>query len=164
MVSRYEMLILTTPEITQDEMSELEKLFDKKVQEYKGKLISFDKWGKFQLAYPVRKNDYGVYFLVRFELSEQTAHVIKELRTLLGLKFNTCVMRYLVNQLAPDAVLEYRRPQSLEETPRDVEFVRDRRPSYAGPREQRFTREASPAVITEDVRPLSQEVDNGQES
>ncbi len=156
MTQRYEMLILATPEITQDELSELEKLTDKKVQESKGKLVSYDKWGKFQLAYPVRGNDYGIYILARFELpSEKAAQAIIDVRSLLELKFNTCVMRYLVTQLAAEAPLEYKRPLSLEETPRDVEtFMKEDRGGSYREREgsARTSSMSAPARVSQTVQ------------
>jgi len=49
---RYESLLLVVPEITNDESAEIEKLIDKKIQSFKGTLISYDRWGKYLLSYP----------------------------------------------------------------------------------------------------------------
>lgn len=115
---RYEVLIVTVPEITSDESSALEMQLGKLIEEHKGKLISLDRWGKYRLAYQVRANDYGVYFLLRFETGEEGG---KELLTavynFLTVKYNELVMRHLVVKLDPKASLVYQRPESLEETP-----------------------------------------------
>jgi len=65
---KYETLILSVPEATTDEANKMESQVNKIIEANKGKLISFDRWGKYRLAYPVKKNKYGVYFLTRFEI------------------------------------------------------------------------------------------------
>jgi small subunit ribosomal protein S6 len=122
-MTRYETLLLTIPEITADEASALESNFEKTLNAHKARLISFERWGKYRLAYPVRKHDYGVYFLTRFELPEQELNkLIGEINALLSVKYNEIVMRQVTCYLSPNAPLSYHRPESLEETPsRDVE-------------------------------------------
>ena len=133
---RYEALILTIPEITNDESGEIEKQLDKKIQQFKGKLLSYDRWGKYQLAYPVKNNEYGVYFLSRFDVpQEKKDEVLKELKSLFDLKFNEIVMRHLVSHLDTEAPLDYKRPQSLEETPKDVDqFLKENKMTGIAPR------------------------------
>lgn len=125
---RYEVLILTSPEITQDEGKELETKFDKVVQSQKGLVVSFERWGKYRLAYPVRKNDYGVYFLARFEAESKDKALIEEVKTLFAIKLEDVVMRTVITALDAKQSLEYQRPRSLEETPpREEGYVRERR-------------------------------------
>lgn len=133
---RYEALILTIPEITNDEAGEIEKLLDKKIQSVKGKLISYDRWGKYQLAYRVKNNSYGVYYLARFDFPENKKdEALKELKNLFELKFNEVIMRFLLSHLDSNAPLEYKRPQSLDETPRDVDqFLKDNKMTGIAPR------------------------------
>ena len=66
---RYEVLFLTVPEITKDESEGIKSHFLKVVRSHKGMLLSFERWGKYHLAYPVHNNEYGVYFLARFEVA-----------------------------------------------------------------------------------------------
>jgi small subunit ribosomal protein S6 len=114
---RYETLILTIPEITKDESATLEFQVDKLVTKFKGSIISFERWGKYRLAYPVRKNDYGVYFLVRFEV-EDNKTIVTDLNTLFVVKFSDIVMRNLVTRLDPNKPLEYQKPPSVEDAPK----------------------------------------------
>lgn len=124
---RYEALLLTVPTVTQDEAKNIESQIDRVVKENKGSMISFEKWGKYRLAYPVKKNDYGVYFLARFETEESKA-LVNELKTLMAVRLNDLVMRDMVTALDPKESLEYQRPQSLEETPtREMSGFADRR-------------------------------------
>lgn len=126
MVSRYEVLILTAPEITADEAKTIESQFDRVIKEAKGTVISFERWGKYKLTYPIRKNDYGVYFLARFETDTAT---VESVRSLLALKFYELVMRHMIVQLDPKKSLEYQKPPSLEDAPsRDVNtFLKENR-------------------------------------
>lgn len=128
---RYESLILTVPEITNDEATDLERTIEKKLQESKSKLIAYDRWGKFLLAYPVKKNDYGIYFLARFDVpADHKANVIKELKQLFDLKYNALVMRHVMCNIPNDAPITYKRPQSLDEMPKDVDqFLKENKMS-----------------------------------
>lgn len=119
MLARYESLLLTVPEITADEAKSLESQIDRIVKGHKGNIISFERWGKYRLAYPVRNNDYGVYFLARFEAP---AEVVEEVKSLFAVKLHDLVMRHMAIHLDPKQSLVYQRPQSLEDAPtsRDV--------------------------------------------
>lgn len=119
-VARYEVLVLAVPEITADESSMLESQLHSAISQVKGEVLSFERWGKYKLAYQVRKNDYGVYFLARFDLPKdaQLRASIEEIGRLLGVKYHDIVMRYVFTTLDPKAPLTYKRPESLEEMPR----------------------------------------------
>lgn len=118
MVSRYEALLLTVPEITADELKNIETHVDRLIKGAKGTVISFEKWGKYRLSYPVRKNDYGVYVLIRFEAPTST---VEEAKSLFAVKFFELIMRHMIIQLAPNQSLAYQKPASLEDAPvRDV--------------------------------------------
>jgi small subunit ribosomal protein S6 len=116
-MQRYELLLLSVPAITQDEIKKLESEIEKIIKKG-GNLISFEKWGKYRLAYPVKKNDYGVYFLVRFEVKdEQVTEILEALRTFFAVKLHEMIMRSLFSVLDKSQSLDYIRPQSLEEIP-----------------------------------------------
>lgn len=115
---RYELLLLTVPEITEDESKHLESQLDRMIKAAKGSLISYERWGKYRLAYTVNKNEYGVYYLLRFEVDAQSEQLIQEMRSLFAVKFNDLVMRYMLHVLDSKGSLAYQRPPSLEETPR----------------------------------------------
>lgn len=119
MLARYETLLLTVPELTADEAKSLESQVERIIKGAKGNVISFERWGKYRLAYPVRNNDYGVYFLARFEAPGE---VVEEVRSLCAVKLHDLIMRHISIALDPKQPLTYQRPQSLEDTPasRDV--------------------------------------------
>lgn len=115
---RYEVLMLTVPEITADETTALESQFEALVKEHRGTVLSFERWGKYRLAYPVQKNEYGVYFLARFEAGVQDYRALVEaIRVFLMVKNEDLVMRHMVARLDENAPLAYQRPESLEEAP-----------------------------------------------
>lgn len=130
MMRQYEALLLTVPEITGDEVKHLETQLDKTIKTGKGSTVSFERWGKYKLAYEINKNDYGIFFLMRFEAPQSTT-VINDIKTLLKVKLNNVVMRDMISVLNPKYPMTYQRPRSLEEAPtRETEsFARDNKMS-----------------------------------
>lgn len=127
MTVRYELLLLATPEITKDEATDLEKQIDRCIKKADASMISFERWGKYRLAYLVQKHEYGVYFLTRFEgIPDKMAGLLSDIRSLLKLKLGSIVMRDILTLLPLDRSLAYQRPESLEEAPsQDVDsFLR----------------------------------------
>jgi small subunit ribosomal protein S6 len=117
-MARYEILMLTIPEVTEDEIKGIESQIQGILRAAKGTLISFERWGKYRLCYPVKKNEYGVYFLVRFELPGDAEAVLNDVKSLINVKFYDLIMRSMVTVLDPKQSLVYQRPTSLEEAPR----------------------------------------------
>jgi len=118
---RYELLLLTVPEITEDETRSIESQLDRLVKEAKGTTISFERWGKYRLAYPIKKNEYGIYFLMRFEV-DNPQPLLDTIHSSLKVKLFELVMRSLFTALSFKQSLAYQRSPSLEETPsRDVD-------------------------------------------
>lgn len=116
MMRQYEALLLTVPEITGDEIKNLETQLDKVVKAGTGSTISFERWGKYKLAFEINKSDYGVFFLTRFELPTGTK-ALEEMKHLLKVKLNNVIMRDMISVLDPKRPLTYQRPRSLEEAP-----------------------------------------------
>lgn len=119
-MQRYEALVLTVPEITNDELKHLENQLDKFVVDAKGSTISFERWGKFKLTYPVRRNEYGVYCLARFEVPTSA---IKDMKDFFAVKLHNIAMRHMIACIKSDSLV-YQRPKSLEEvsTSRDMDM------------------------------------------
>jgi ribosomal protein S6 len=118
-LARYEVLVLTVPEITADESSALESQIHSVITGAKGEVLSFERWGKYRLAYRVRNNEYGVYFLARFDLPMDPAgSILEEVKRLCLVKYRDLVMRHLIARLDSKNPLTYKRPESLEEMPR----------------------------------------------
>lgn len=123
---RYEILMLAVPQITEDEAKRIQAELENLIKAGEGSVISFERWGKYRLAYPIANNDYGVYFLIRFELPV-AGEAIEEVKRAFKLKLNEIIIRHMLIELDPKQSLEYQRPLSLEETPeREVgSFLKD---------------------------------------
>ena len=112
---RYEILMLARPDMTSDEIANLEAAIDKNIVDAKGKVITFDRWGKYRLAYPVEKNAYGQYMLSRFEVTQDSkGALLKDLDTLLKIKWNEQIVRFVTKLLDPDAPLTYAKPEPVD--------------------------------------------------
>ena len=130
---RYEVLFVTTPSLTNDEATTIEHQFRELLSAQKGTTLSYDRWGKYRLAYAIKKNEYGNYFLSRFEIpSENSGKVLEELRNFFAVKYSDSVIRNLFNHLDANSSLEYKRPESMEEAPS--------RSAYQGRGEEGFER------------------------
>lgn len=156
MMRKYELLMLAVPEITEDESKSLEKHVEELVKKAQGAMICFDRWGKYRLTYPIKKNEYGVYFLARFE-ADSNSDLLEEIKRLFVVKLHTFVMRHLVSILDASAGAVYQRPLSLEEAPaREVgSFMREGREGrggfYGDRRRSRPFAEETVAVEAEEV-------------
>lgn len=118
---RYEVLFLTVPEITSDESENIKKYFSQSIRDAKGDLLAYDRWGKYRLAYPVRNNEYGVYYLVRFEVAaDQAPKLLDALKDVFSFKFEALISKHVFTRLPDKGSLEYKRPESLEDSPQDV--------------------------------------------
>ena len=112
---RYETLILSPTQITADELSMIEKFFEKLMNEAQGKFVAFDKWGKYRLSYPVRNNEYGVYVLARYDMPEtQAMQISAKVSEFLKIKCHEIVMRYVTVRLKKDAPSIYKKPDSID--------------------------------------------------
>jgi ribosomal protein S6 len=123
--------MLTVPEITGDEAKNIETTLDKTVKAGSGSVISFERWGKYKLTHEINKNEYGVFFLTRFEAPEKST-LIHDLKTLFKVRFDGIVMRDMISVLDPKQPLTYHRPRSLEEAPaREAEsFAKEKVSNY----------------------------------
>lgn len=143
----YETLILSVPEITNDETKQLEKQIDTVLQKNKAAKVSFDRWGKYKLAQPVNKNNYGVYFLARFEVSqEHMENLLAELSEYLTLKAANVVMRFMNTLLDAKKGLNYTKPNPLDESARDIDkFLKDNKMDGL------VANNGKPAVVAEEL-------------
>jgi small subunit ribosomal protein S6 len=159
----YEMLLLLTSDISQDTYDAIKNSIQSAVVNKNGTIKNYDRWGKYLLAYPIKKYTYGIYVLVRFGVAKDHLNdVLNEIRSLCALRFNLSVMRYVFVRLGKNISPVYCRPDSLEDSPRrenqyDIEEVISRKikPSR-GHQEDRSHRGESFAYGNEGFAVLSQ--------
>jgi len=127
-MTHYETLMLARTEITEDEMNAIERQIDTIAASFKGKMSLFDRWGKYKLAYPVKKNMYGIYALARYEIpNESLAAFFKELDTLFRIKYNEIIMRQVSVKLEPgiSSVYKYPEPVASHRTSNLDSFIKE---------------------------------------
>lgn len=107
----YETLLLLPIHATEEEVTILEKTFNHEAEENKGKVSCFDRWGKYRLAYPIKKHDYGMYILVRYEL-EHVQAFFEKIENFLRVKCNDFVLRYVHMNLSDESYNQpYHKPE-----------------------------------------------------
>lgn len=114
-MTRYETLFLVRTEATDEETSMLEKSLEKVILQVNGKVSSFDKWGKYRLAYPVNKNNNGVYILARYEVpADKAENMLNEFNEFLKIKCSELVLRHVNIKLKVNAPATYHKPDPIE--------------------------------------------------
>jgi small subunit ribosomal protein S6 len=90
----YELGVIIDPEVpTEEETQALERL-EKIIADAGGEIVDKDAWGRRQLAYPIRKKNYGVYHFWKFDVGGDVLEKLNfEMRT------NDAVMRSLILNL-----------------------------------------------------------------
>ena len=68
----YELVFITTPTLSEDDLAVVLKKFKKNLTGYGGKLIHEYVWGRRRLAYEIDGNDFGVYHVWYFTGSGKT--------------------------------------------------------------------------------------------
>lgn len=112
---RYETLLLGKTEMTEDDIAGLERNFDTLITAGQGKLSSFDKWGKYRLAFPVEKQTQGIYILVRYELPiVGTGKLLSQVDEFLKIKCNELVLRHVNIRLKANALTTYNKPEPMD--------------------------------------------------
>ena len=91
---RYETLVLVTPELAEEGLDQFkQKLFDILEKDH-GRLIQEENWGRRRLAYPVKKQMYGVYWLLDYMGSPE---LLAELER--NLRIDERVFKYMTQVL-----------------------------------------------------------------
>ncbi len=80
MLKNYELLYIVHPDLE----GSIEKVTEKVanyITKAKGEIVAQEEWGKRKLAYPIAKNNFGIYVLVNFKLdSLKLSDIERELR------------------------------------------------------------------------------------
>ncbi len=112
---RYETLMLAPTSITDDELGRIEKQFEALTAKAQGALDSFDKWGKYRLAYPIKKDEYGIYVLARFQAPKEAITALnKDIGTFFKIKCHEFIIRHVTARLEDDAPISYLKPEPID--------------------------------------------------
>ena len=89
-MQRYELAVVYDPGLEVD-LSKAEDRVKKIIADNGGKIVSDDNWGKRKLAYPINKNEHGVYVFYIVELVPTSLGKIES-----TLNITNEVIRYLI--------------------------------------------------------------------
>ncbi len=65
-MNNYELMVIFTPVLSDDEFKAEQKKFAKLVQEAGGSIVSENPWGLKSLAYPIQKKTTGLYWVMEY--------------------------------------------------------------------------------------------------
>ncbi len=117
-MKHYETLVLLRTDSTEERIKLLEKTISNAVESANGTVVTFDRWGKYKLAYPIERQSYGIYILSRYDLpDDKVKSFFSDFSSNIQVKFSDFVMRHVNVALKPaQAGAEYKKPSAIDET------------------------------------------------
>jgi small subunit ribosomal protein S6 len=91
MMKDYELVLIVDPEIGEENSKKILESTEKLVASLEGKVKKTTIWGKQELAYPVKKRGFGVYFLLVLTLPASAPSEISK-----KLKLEAGLLRFLI--------------------------------------------------------------------
>jgi small subunit ribosomal protein S6 len=91
MTEDYELVIVARGDLEESTRSNLLEQIKKLVEAQDGEIINIDEWGKKPLAYEIKKNKEGFYYLVNFKGNAKTPNSLNS-----KLKLMDELLRYLI--------------------------------------------------------------------
>ncbi|MFL2745984.1 MAG: 30S ribosomal protein S6 [Dehalococcoidia bacterium] len=67
-IRKYEIVFISNPEITDQEIEELVKIVSTEINDLSGTIVKTDIWGLKKLSYPIKKFREGNYVLIEFDI------------------------------------------------------------------------------------------------
>ena len=98
-IQNYEMMLVFTPVLAEDEFKAAQKKFSALITEFGGELVNENAWGLRSLAYPIQKKTTGLYYVVEFKAPT-------DLNAKLEIQLNRdeSIMRHMITHLNKFAV------------------------------------------------------------
>lgn len=93
-MNNYETVFILTPVLSEDQMKEAVKKFEKFLKDNKAKIVHQENWGLKKLAYPIQKKSTGFYHLIQFQAA---GNFVAELE--IAYKRDERVLRFLTVKL-----------------------------------------------------------------
>ena len=105
-MNQYELGLVLRSTLTEEEVTSVTESIRSRIEDLGGKTTGVNLWGKRRLAYPIRKQNEGIYLFIQFVLSPQS---VKELvRTV---QFADSVIRYILVKEKKKATKEVKNQQ-----------------------------------------------------
>ncbi len=99
MVNQYETVFILTPVLSEDQVKETVKTYEKLIKDNGGEIENRENWGMRKLAYPIQKKSTGFYNLFEYRVD---GSYIEKLEVLM--KRDERVMRFLTVKLDKHAI------------------------------------------------------------
>ena len=109
----YEIAIVLHPDLEIDIESATSKV-EKIIELAKGKITKKDNWGKRKLAYPIKKQDWGIYVFYQVQLDPSAVAQIEN-----TLRITEEVMRYLIVSLENTRLVSKTNQQGVDTDSKD---------------------------------------------
>lgn len=71
MVNQYETVFILTPVLSEDQVKEAVKAYEKQITDMGGEVVNRENWGMRKLAYPIQKKSTGFYNLFEYRIEGQ---------------------------------------------------------------------------------------------
>jgi len=99
-IQNYEMMLVFTPVLAEDEFKAAQKKFVALIKEFGGEMVNENAWGLRSLAYPIQKKTTGLYYVVEFKAPT-------DLNAKLEIQLNRdeSIMRHMITHLNKFAVI-----------------------------------------------------------
>ena len=98
-MNNYELMVIFTPVLSEDEFKAAQKKFANLVKENGGSIVAENPWGLKSLAYPIQKKTTGLYWVMEFTATSDFNEKLK-----IQLLRDEAVLRHLCTKLDKYAV------------------------------------------------------------
>ena len=113
----YELVYIVKPSLSDEETERVLGKVDKTIENFGGDIIDVEKWGKRQLAYPIKDYDRGYYVLEHIRTTN--GDFVRNLESFF--RINEDVIRFLVFRLKKSEVKELLEKQKAKEEAKNGE-------------------------------------------
>ncbi|MBK15217.1 MAG: 30S ribosomal protein S6 [Chloroflexi bacterium] len=94
-IRKYEIVFISNPEITDQEIEELVKIVSKEINDLSGTIIKTDIWGLKKLSYPIKKFREGNYVLIEFDILPSSISQLNK-----TVESNETIIRSLITKIS----------------------------------------------------------------
>lgn len=98
-IQDYEMMLIFTPVLTDDEFKAAQSNFTRLIEENGGKIVHVNPWGLRSLAYPIQKKTTGFYVVIEYKAPTNLNSILE-----VQLNRDETVMRHMITALDKFAV------------------------------------------------------------
>ncbi|MFH1856264.1 MAG: 30S ribosomal protein S6 [Candidatus Omnitrophota bacterium] len=90
-MNNYEAMFIFQPSLNEEELAKLVSLISEKITQTEGKIQDTQDLGKKKLAFEIKKQKEGFYYLMNFETKPEAQKILKE-----AFRLNESILRVLI--------------------------------------------------------------------